>query len=451
MFFLMMLSLAWAEDLLIRVAVDDRQAHRLESPVIQIGEEQILLRDDGRQTADLPNDHIFVGLAVIQRSTSVSLTLLDQEVVVGSIEVSVPELSEVTFQLKTTDKGIVLDLNAPLMPSNENTFQTKASDIILLQAKVVEKDNIPDGRSSLFIELNASDMSLSEPVFRQKDSEQSTLLSDDGSLEGDKARDQIWFGAIELSPSEFAEGRFMDGSQLLGRVKIALPSASASKVTLRYNSFGLTVKMNAQDALESTTEDSLVVRATTKGEETSSSDDHIALTVYLDDRLLQKMKEPTLSVNQDGVESVVFQDNGTAGDEEAGDGLLLAKVLISRSEYAQIMISDQDKEQGKLRVFLPSTSESIVWLRTAENGVKLLSEPTPESSNSSPQETSSSGTTQLSTDRLAHVLWVGIALFAIGFAYFRSVVFERWTGEVQPALLKLEQLVNKEKENDIES
>ena len=53
-----MLSLAWAEDFLIRIAVDDRQAQRLQNPVIQVDGEDVILTDDGNVNADLPNDHI---------------------------------------------------------------------------------------------------------------------------------------------------------------------------------------------------------------------------------------------------------------------------------------------------------------------------------------------------------------------------------------------------------
>ena len=120
-----MLSLAWAEDFLIRIAVDDRQAQRLQNPVIQVDGEDVILTDDGNVNADLPNDHIFVGEANIRRRNSISLTLLDQDKEIGSLDVSVPELSEVTFQLKTTEKGIVLDLNAPLMPASKMSFKTK--------------------------------------------------------------------------------------------------------------------------------------------------------------------------------------------------------------------------------------------------------------------------------------------------------------------------------------
>ena len=36
--------------------------------------------------------------------------------------------------------------------------------------------------------------------------------------------------------------------------------------------------------------------------------------------------------------------------------------------------------------------------------------------------------------RLAHVLWIMIALFAVLFTYLRQVVWRTWTGEVKPAL-----------------
>jgi hypothetical protein len=444
MLFLMMLSLAWAEDFLIRVVVDDRQAHRLENPVIQVGEEQIPLKDDGEQTTDLPNDQIFVGQVVIQRSDSVSLKLLDQGVTIGSIDVSVPERSERTFQLKTTKNGLVLN-----PPASNMSLKRNVEDIVLIQAKALERNDVPEGKIRIFMEINASEMSFDQPIFHQAKSEQGIFLLDDGSIEGDTPEDQVWFGVLDIAPTEFLEGSIFDGNQVLGRFKIALPSTLASQVILTYNSFGFAAELNAQDVLETTSKTSLMVSATPKGEETSSADNTILLTVYLDDRLLNKLEKPLLSVSQEGVKPVFFQDDGSDGDESAGDHVLVAKTLIARSEYAQVIISDKGQEQGQLRVFLPSTAESVVWLRTSDNGVKLLSEPTSTTANSSPTEMGATG--QASVDRLAHVLWVGIALFGIAFAYVRRVVFEKWTQEIKPVLVKLEGFVEKEKDYDTKS
>ena len=455
LFILTALRVAYAEEILIRIAVDDRQIQRLQDPSLKIGQETIRLTDDGKQTADVPNDSIFVGQAKIERADALSLTLWDKEMEIGALEVSVPQLSEVTFQLKTTKTGMMLDLNAPLMPSREEVPYSKAEDVVLVQAKAVEKEGVSDGATQIILSLDASEASLSSPIFSPTDTEKSFSLLDDGSLEGDTKGDQIWWLQREFSPAEFLEGAFYDGNRLLGKVKIALPSAQAAKAQLVYNSFGLMVKGSSIQT--EVVEGSLVVQAAPKGEAVSSSEDQIALTVYLDDRLLQKLSSPILSVEQAGIAAVPFLDDGAGGDETASDHLLIAKLLISRSEYAQIMISDQDQEQGTLRVFLPSTSEAVVWLRTAETGVKLISEPTPTKATVSPTGGggSGSGVTQVSADKLAHVLWVGIALFAIGFAYVRRVVHEKWELEIKPVLAKMEQFLDTEehveKKNDAES
>lgn len=450
------IGFVWAEDsILIRIAVDDRQVQKLQAPVMQIGQERVVLTDDGKTTADVPDDSIFVGQSKFIRTDALSLKLWDGESEVGALEVSVPQLSEVTFQLKTTKTGMILDLNAPLMPSIEATPHSKSEDIVLVQAKEIEVESITEGFNLITLSLDASEAPLTNPIFAPLNSDKPVILWDDGSIEGDQKGDQVWWMRKEFSPSEFLEGSFYEGEKLLGKVKIALPSADASKVELLYNKFGLMAKLADKSALGTLVEDSLVVQAAPKGEAVSSSEDQIALTVYLDDRLLQRLKEPALSVDQEGVESVSFLDEGGNGDETAGDHLLIAKLLIARSEYAQIMISDQAEEQGKLRVFLPSTSEAVVWLRSSENGVKLISEPTPTKATVSPTGTGTGSSTQVSADKLAHVLWVGIALFAIGFAYLRRVVHERWEQEVSPVLVKMEQFLDKEremeKENDTES
>lgn len=456
LFFLFtILQIAYAEEILVRIAVDDRQLQRLSEPQMQVGEARFELTDDGTQTADVPNDSIFVGQAELPKRDAVSLKLWDGEEEIGTLEVSVPKLSEVTFQLKTTKTGIILDLNAPLMPSMEAVPYSKAEDIVLVQAKAVKKEEIKgaikEGLNQIRLSIDASETPLTAPIFVLSATDKSTRLFDDGALDGDEKGDQIWCLEKEFSPTEFLEGAFYDGAKLLGRVKIALPSAQVSKASLVYNQFGLMIKNAKLRTADAVVEDSLVVQAAPKGEAVSSSNDQIALTVYLDDRLLQKLKAPILAVEQEGVELVSFLDEGTGGDETAGDHLLIAKLLIARSEYAQIMISDQDEEQGTLRVFLPSTSEAVVWLRTSENGVKLISEPTPTKATVSPAgEGTGTGTstTQVSADKLAHVLWVGIALFAIGFAYVRRSIHDRWEQEVKPILVKMEQFIDMESQTE---
>ena len=71
-----------------------------------------------------------------------------------------------------------------------------------------------------------------------------------------------------------------------------------------------------------------------------------------------------------------FRDDGTNGDTEGEDHLWIASTVLERDEFVQLKVIDEEQEQGQLTVFLPSTSEAVVWLRSTENGIKLVTEPT---------------------------------------------------------------------------
>ena len=132
-----------------------------------------------------------------------------------------------------------------------------------------------------------------------------------------------------------------------------------------------------------------------------------------------------------------FRDDGTNGDTEGEDHLWIASTVLERDEFVQLKVIDEEQEQGQLTVFLPSTSEAVVWLRSTENGIKLVTEPTQGSTSSTSTTVEVSGGTAVTNDRLAHVLWIVLTLFAIAFAYVRTVVSQHWSSEVKPLLTRL--------------
>ena len=92
---------------------------------------------------------------------------------------------------------------------------------------------------------------------------------------------------------------------------------------------------------------------------------------------------------------------------------------------------------------MPSTSEAVVWLRSTETGHST--EPTQSSTSSTTTTVEGSGGTAVSSDRLAHVLWVILTLFAIAFAYVRTVVSQHWSTEVQPVLGQMREFLANQK------
>ena len=113
-------STVLADSLVVRVAIDDRQFDRLDAPKVIIEGLETALLDNGALPGDVANDKIYVGQVNIQHQQSVVLQILNADgTKIGEVEVSVPKAASATYQLKTSEKGVVLDLNAPNMPIRE--------------------------------------------------------------------------------------------------------------------------------------------------------------------------------------------------------------------------------------------------------------------------------------------------------------------------------------------
>ena len=435
------LTTVWADSLVVRVAVDDRQFERLDAPKVLIEGLETALLDNGALPGDVASDKIYVGQVNIQHQQSIVLRVLNVDgTTIGEVEVSVPKASSATYQLKTSEKGVVLDLNAPNMPIREAKAPDDATASLLVQGTERQTDSVGEGQSEILFQINAKSRSLKEPTVTLNDRPEWTMLTDDGTVEGDVAGDGIFIGMISLPSRENLGFQVSDGGRVLGNLEALLPSAQGVLIALRYNEFGLSGVSYDENGETGT----MVVQATPKGEQiaSTSESDKIALTVHLDDRLLQRLKIPAVSFVTQESARTNFRDDGTNGDTEAEDHLWIASTVLERDEFVQLKVIDEEQEQGQLTVFLPSTSEAVVWLRSTENGIKLITEPTQGSTSTTTTTVEVSGGTAVTNDRLAHVLWTVLTLFAIAFAYVRTVVSQRWATEVQPVLTQMREFLN---------
>ena len=432
-------SFAWAEDLTIRIALDDRQLHRLQSPVVSIGGIQTGLLDNGQLSGDVAGDGIYVAETVVQRQETLLIEVVDFENAIGSLQVNVPMTPSATFQLKTSQTGIVLDLNAPDMPIVEKKGgkTRKTMDALEILAQSREGDWIAPNSTLVVISLDARSREVTSPILSLQDAPEWIALKDDGVLKGDVADDGIWMGELQLPSTDAFVANLADGTEVLRELKIALPSTPQALLNLTYNQYGVSAVGQSQS--QST---EMVVQATPKGDSSTDSD-RIALGVFLDDRLLKRLSKPILKVDQENFKTVQFRDDGQNDDEEAEDHVWLVSTVIGREEFVEMQVLDDAIDQGKLTVFLPSTSEAVVWLRTTENGVKLVTEPT-QSTTGGTTATGNSQENTVSSDKLAHVLWVMIGLFGLLFVYIRTVIEHYWHGEVQPILHKMDRFVEQQ-------
>ena len=132
------LATVLADSLVVRVAVDDRQFDRLDSPKVIIEGLETALLDNGALPGDVASDKIYVGQINIQHQQSIVLRVLNVDgTTIGEVEVSVPKASSATYQLKTSEKGVVLDLNAPNMPIREAKAQMMRRLLCLFKVRSV--------------------------------------------------------------------------------------------------------------------------------------------------------------------------------------------------------------------------------------------------------------------------------------------------------------------------
>jgi hypothetical protein len=157
----------------------------------------------------------------------------------------------------------------------------------------------------------------------------------------------------------------------------------------------------------------------------------------VDDRAIGRLVKPTLFLDQDGAQPVPITDDGAIEEDTAGDGIYAAILLAKREEYLTIKLEDGGEAVGSLTVFLPSTREAVIRLRTADGtpGIELSAEPLPLAGTDSPQ--GEGGGPLGGGGRLAHVVWVAIVLFAIAFGYLRLVLWRIWREELEPLLRQL--------------
>jgi len=168
-------------------------------------------------------------------------------------------------------------------------------------------------------------------------------------------------------------------------------------------------------------------------------EDRIAIVLTLDDRALGRVSRPRVTAESAGVGSIDLLDDGALLDEAPGDAIWTAGFTVPRSEHLAISVLDDRTPLGSVTVFLPSASEARVDLQTTPDGLRLRAEPETLSGTVAASQTGGgNGGGGGSIDHLAHVLWVGIALFVIGFGYTRRVLDERWSEEVAPVLKRLD-------------
>ena len=243
--------------------------------------------------------------------------------------------------------------------------------------------------------------------------------------------------SLLLDYEEFVVLQLKDGARSLSSMIVFLPQSANAGLGLVHSRVGI----QASETSTGVTEEPLIFEAAKEGKQELT--DKIQVQLLIDDRVLQRLRTPKIRLAEEGRDAILLRDDGEDADTQAKDQVYTASFLVGRAEYLQIAVEDRGKPFGEMTVFLPSSSEAKIRLRTvdAKNGLKLLTEAQALSEVDSPDLGESTQQGGTSEKRLVHILWVSIVLFSLFFAYVRSVIYRTWTEEIHPILKRLEKML----------
>jgi len=410
LFILYMTMPVSAEEIIVQVYVDDRNERRLEQPYIQTEGRLTPLRQT--EVKDL-----WLGRVYVTKTDKVTFVVETGGQAQRPVDASFSDLESGECTLKVTANAVVME---------KGTRQGEESIATLgMQAKALPGVKPSKGNTQrVLVRLDDSlDKSLTAPTVRiQRPGFAAQALKDDGKGLKDTPNDHVHVAWIEVPAQKKVQLAIADDGYALGALNVELPGGADSVVAVTYGSGELSVEMRYGAVVDSSV-----------AQETPSKTDQIAVDLTVDDRILQRLDQPEIQYGSN--RSVPLRDDGLSGDSEAGDGLYLSRFSVSRDEYMDISIWDKGIKKGALSVFLPSSNTATIRLRTTDDeaGLKLLSEPQSQGQIDSPGAASAEG----GVDRLAHVLWVAILLFAVAFAARRDAMSARWEREVAPLTARL--------------
>jgi len=273
-------------------------------------------------------------------------------------------------------------------------------------------------------------------------------MIDDGSRVGDQPGDGIWMFTAAVPAARSLSLRVRDDGRDVAALDLAIPAGDRAFFAYKLLADGSLVPDPAARPVERVGDtilaqgDDVATAAAVEGASTDRvlGDDEVLVRIALDDRAVQRVHDPTVAVPEQGKGPVHLSDDGSVSGDTPADRIYLAELVVQRTQYLSFVVTDGDEALGELTVFLPSTGQAAVSMRSTEGdpGVELAVEPTATGANEGPATASGGGATAADGDRLAHVVWVGVALFAIAFAWLRTVLWRAWTDELRPVLRKLD-------------
>lgn len=260
-----------------------------------------------------------------------------------------------------------------------------------------------------------------------------TVLTDDGQAPGDQASDGVFVGETEFPGGGQVRFRVTAAGQEIGRFTVEPPESGALYVPLKATPQGVVVD-HAAGPQPGWPDYAIPPILEQSGTETDRAG--VLLTLTLQDTA-GRLSDPTLTL--DGAPLVV---------ESEGSDLYTVVSEVPRTPFAQLLVQDGGETIADVTLFLPAAANATIALESVagEEGVRLVDGPETGGATLTLGDTHVGGTAAPGTDRLPHVLWVAIALFAVAFGYTRRVVASRWTTDVQPILGRLNRWLDQQED-----
>lgn len=289
---------------------------------------------------------------------------------------------------------------------------------VALRVAVDTRDHVPPGVLTLEVD---------------RDDAARAVLTDDGQAAGDQAGDGVLVGETQFAGGGELRFRVTAQGEEIGRFSVEPPEAGALYVPLKATATGLVVD-RAAGPQPGWPDYAIPPIQSLGGADPEQS--QILLTLTLDDTA-GRLRDPELLL--DGVRLPVQTD---------GPGRYAVLSEVPRAPFAQLQVMEDGQGVADLTLFLPAAANATVALITVDGdeGVRLVDGPETGGATLAQGDTHVGGTAAPGRDRLPHVLWVAIALFAVAFGYTRRVVATRWTTDVEPVLGRLNRWLDQQED-----
>lgn len=254
-----------AGDVLLVIAVDDRDGRLLAAPRLVIGAQgagaarELALADDGSRVGDVPGDGIWMGAQALAAEGSAQVELRDGEVAYPGLALVLPAGERVYYAYKLRPDGsLAPDPGARAVDRVGDPVGGAGDPLVVAAAPVTSASARTDlGDDQVLVRVAVDDRAvrrLRAPGLRvSQDGVEPVSLRDDGGVEGDVAGDGTWMAEVVVRRTQYLTLAVEDGGAALADVTVFLPSSGQAAIGLRTTEGAPGVELSAEAVATSAT------------------------------------------------------------------------------------------------------------------------------------------------------------------------------------------------------